>query len=403
MMLNMTAGGSRTFALSMMANGNANIIEFDDSTGGFVNGSSRNSGVLLKQTTSAFSTASITGGYAFGFVGIDSGKNRFGVAGNVQADGLGHLCPTQQVNCLLDSDDSLSGPSSGVSITAGAYSVASSGRGTATITTAQGTATYALYVVNSTELLVVGIDPFAPGGNPLVSGTFLQQSNNGSFSNTSFNGPSVFEVTALDASTPESQVGVFNASSGNLNLTSDQNSGGTLTSPCSGTPTQCGPGSYSVASNGRVTLADSGFQNSQTPQNLQPVLYLVTNNQAFIIGTDPAVSFGFMTPQSGSPFSLSGTYAGGSLAPVDPGVSNVVSIAVAGSGALTVTQNVSNAGGLSHGQAVGTTTLTDASTGRFVATLGSATEILYLVSTGQYFALSAVPNDPDVRVEIFGQ
>ena len=53
MMLNMTAGGSRTFALSMMANGNANIIEFDDSTGGFVNGSSRNSGVLLKQDTSA--------------------------------------------------------------------------------------------------------------------------------------------------------------------------------------------------------------------------------------------------------------------------------------------------------------------------------------------------------------
>jgi hypothetical protein len=386
MFLNMTAGGSRTFAFSMMINGNANIIEFDDSTGA----GTRNSGVLLKQTTSAFSTSSITGGYAFGFVGIDSGKNRYGVAGEFQTDGLGHVCPTQQANCLLDSDDSVGGPSSSVPITGGAYSVASSGRGTVTITTAQGTATYALYVVNSTELLVVGIDPFAPGGNPLVSGTILQQSI------LSFSGPSVFEVTGLDGSSAESQIGQFfgspGATSGTFSLTSDQNTGGALTSPA-------GTGGYSIV-NGRVTLSGSGFQNSL------PVLYMVTPSEAFIIGTDTAVSSGFMTLQSGSPFSsasLSGTYAGGSLAPVDTGVSNVVSIAVAGSNNLIVTQDVSNASGLSQVQAAGTTSLTGASTGRFVATLGSATEILYVVSTGQYFALSAVPNDPDVRVEIFGQ
>ena len=378
--------GSRTFALSMTGGGNANIIEFDDSTGA----GTRNSGVLLKQTTSAFSTSSITGGYAFGFVGIDSGKNRYGVAGEFQTDGLGHVCPTQQANCLLDSDDSIGGPSSSVPITGGAYSIASSGRGTVTITTAQGTAAYALYVVNSTELLVVGIDPFAPGGNPLVSGTILQQST------LSFSGPSVFEVTGLDGSSAESQIGQFfgspGATSGTFSLTSDQNTGGALTSPA-------GTGGYSIV-NGRVTLSGSGFQNSL------PVLYMVTPSEAFIIGTDTAVSFGFMTLQSGSPFSsasLSGTYAGGSLAPVDTGVSNVVSIAVAGSNNLIVTQDVSNASGLSQVQAAGTTTLTDASTGRFVATLGSATEILYVVSTGQYFALSAVPDDPDVRVEIFGQ
>ena len=41
--INVDGGGSRTFALSMMANGNAKIIEFDDSTGG----GTRNSGVLL--------------------------------------------------------------------------------------------------------------------------------------------------------------------------------------------------------------------------------------------------------------------------------------------------------------------------------------------------------------------
>ncbi len=41
----------------MMAHGDANIIEFDDTTGG----GTRNSGVLLKQTTSAFSAPFTSG------------------------------------------------------------------------------------------------------------------------------------------------------------------------------------------------------------------------------------------------------------------------------------------------------------------------------------------------------
>ncbi len=387
MTFNMTTGGSRMFALSMTANGNANIIEFDDSTGA----GTRNSGVLLTQTPSAFSTSEIAGNYAFGFVGIDSGKNRFGTAGDFQASvvsGQGSI-----TGGLLDSD-SISGASGSVSITGGAYAVASSGRGTATITTAQGTATYALYVVNSAQLLVVGIDPFAPGGNPLVSGTILQQT-----SNSGFVGSSVFEVTGLEGSTTESQIGQFIGTSGNFNLISDQNTAGTLTSPT-------GTGSYSIL-NGRVTLSGSGFQNSL------PVLYMVTTNQAFIIGADAAVSFGFMTSQSGLPFapaSLSGTYSGGSLAPVDSSVSNVVSVAVAGSGNLTVTQDVSNAGGLSQNQAAGTTSLIDANTGKFEATLGSTTEILYMVSPppippaqgppSQFFQMST---DPTARIDIFQQ
>jgi hypothetical protein len=130
---------------------------------------------------------------------------------------------------------------------------------------------------------------------------------------------------------------------------------------------------------------------------------MVQPNEAFIIGTDTAVSFGFMAPQSGLPFlatSLSGTYSGGSLAPVDTGVSNVVSIAVAGSSNLAVTQDVSSNTGLSQVEAVGTTSLTDAGTGRFSATLGNTSEILYLVSTEQYFALST---DATARVDIFGR
>jgi hypothetical protein len=155
-----------------------------------------------------------------------------------------------------------------------------------------------------------------------------------------------------------------------------------------------------------VTVADSGFQNSQPPQTAQPVLYLVSDNQALIIGTDSAVTFGFMTPQSGAPFSsasLSGTYAGGSLPPVaqvNPPVSNVVSIAVAGSSTLTVTADISSASGLSQNQASqGIASV--APNGRVLVTENkNPTEVLYLVSPAQFFSLST---DASARVDIFGQ
>lgn len=379
MTFNMSSGGSRTFALSVMANGNAKIIEFDDSTGA----GTRNSGVLKKQTTSAFSTSQITGSYAFGFLGVDSSKNRFGLAGEFQAD-AGNL--TCSANCLLDADG-VGGPSSNVVITGGSYAVASNGRGTLNIKTAQETTNYSFYVVNATELLVMEIDPFAPGGEPLTSGSMLQQSGSGSFTDGSFNGPGVFEVTGLDGSMAESQVGVFSGNgSGGFSLISDQNIGGTLTSPA-------GTGSYSVGPYGRLT--GLGF-----------VLYLIAPNQAFIIGTDTAVSFGFMTPQSGLPFSdasLSGTYAGGSLAPVNPDVSNVVSITVAGSNSLTVTSDISSKNGLSQNQAGGGMPSVAANGRVAVAENGNpSAEILYMVTPAQFFAMSG-SGDTTARVDIFQQ
>lgn len=378
--------GSRSFAISMTAKGDVNnIIEFDDSTGGFTGNSSHNSGVLLRQDTTAFNMASIVNDYAFGFLGIDSSKNRFGMAGEFVADGAGNF-----TSGLLDSDDA--GVSASVAFTGTYTAIAlTSGRGQATIKTASATTVYSFYVVNSGELVVVGIDPFTTGGNPLVSGTILQQTPS-----SDLNAASVFELTALNASTAQAQVGQFLASTGTFNLTSDQNLDGALTQPS-------GSGTYTIT-NGRVAVtpgsSGSGFQNT-TPTSSQPVLYMVSDNQAFIIGTDSAVSFGFMTPQSA--FSLSGTYAGGSLAPADPAVSNVVSIAIAGSNNLNVAADVSNANGLSQIQDSEETTPPDAN-GRVLVTLnGNNTDILYLVSPEEFFQLSAVPSDPDVRVDIFQQ
>jgi hypothetical protein len=381
----------RRFALSMMANGNANIVEFDDTTGGFINGSARNSGVLLKQDTSAFTGAPVSATYAFGFLGVDSAQNRFGVAGALTSNGSGSLTAIS-----LDSDDA--GTTSSQSNLSGtSTAVDSNGRGTIIINTA----IYSFYVVSATQMLVVGIDTFAPGGNPLVSGTILQQSCSGCFTDNSLSAPSAFEITGLNASTAESQVGVFSGISGGFSLISDQNSGGSVTQPS-------GTGTYNVAANGRVSVipssTGSGFQNT-TPTSPQPVFYIVTTDQAFIIGTDSAVSFGFMTPQSGLPFttaSLSGTYAGGSLAPVDPSVSNVISIAVAGSGNLNVSADASGPNGLSQSQVATSTAV--ASSGRVVVQENQNTvEILYMVSPTEFFALDAATGDTTARVDIFQQ
>src|SRR5208337_1098841 len=126
--------------------------------------------------------------------------------------------------------------------------------------------------------------------------------------------------------------------------------------------------------------------------------YLVASNEAFLIGaysntgvTDSGVSFGFLQGQSGGPFSdasLSGTYAGGSLAPVDLSVNNQAGIVVVGSNTLTLTTDISNASGLFQNQTakVGYTVATN---GRVALTEGtSTTGILYLITPAQYVGIS---------------
>ena len=398
MTFNIASGGAgtRSFALALMANGNAKLIEFDDVTGT----GTRSSGVLLKQDTTAFSEAAITGDFAFGFIGSDAQGSRFGLAGQFQADGDGHFN-----NGVLDSDDGVSGPVSDVSFT-GSYSIPAvtapaipSGRGTASITIAgQGTTNYSFYVLSATELLVMEIDQGA--GQAIVSGSILKQQGAGSFGASSLNGTSVFEATALETSggsnTAVSQVGLLiTDGSANLSITSDLNTGGALTQPVGV------GGTYAVATNGRVTLTDSGIGSSQ------PVLYLVSQNTGFMIGTDVSVAFGFMesqsTPQSGmfTAASVSGTYSGGTVAAVESSASHEVDMAAAdGTGNLSISSDISSSSGLIQNQS-SSNTYSLVTNGRgVVPASGSPTEIFYMVSPSEFFRVST---DPNARVEMFQQ
>jgi hypothetical protein len=400
MTFNITSGGAgtRSFALALMANGNAKLIEFDDVTGT----GTRASGMLLKQNTTAFTDAAITGEYAFGFVGSDAQASRYGLAGEFQTDGAGHF-----KNGVLDADDGISGPASSAAFT-GSYSIPAvnapampSGRGTATITVAgQGTTNYSFYVVSATQLLVMEIDQVAGQGSPIVSGSILKQAGAGSFGSSSLNGTSVFETTALDTSgvsnVAVSQTGLFiTDGSGDLSISSDLNTGGTLTQPVSNI------GGYNVATNGRVTLTNSGIGSSQ------PVVYLVNEGTGFIIGTDPSVAFGFMEsqskPQSGlfTTASVSGTYAGGTIAPVQSSASDEVDIAIGqGTGSLNFISNISGNSGLIQNQS-SSQTYSLVNNGRGVLPAnGSPSKIFYMVSPTEFFWVSS---DANARVEMFQQ
>lgn len=380
--------GSRSFALSVMANGNAKIIEFDGL-------GTRNSGVLLKQTTSAFSQGQITGNYAFGLSGSDAVAARYALVGAMHADGAGHFS-----NGALDANDA--GVAQNVAFT-GTYTGinAATGRGTATISIAgQGTTNYSFYIVSSTQVLMMEIDFVSGLGSPIVSGSVLQQST--PFDATTLSGNSVLQTSAIDTSGPvrQSQVGLFNGDGGG-NFTvnthentgnTDQSMGGTLSKPsCAGTYSSPDPAT------GRTTLAYSGTACAEN------VLYLVGTNQAFVLGTDANVTAGSMENQLGPlPFtiaSLSGTYTGGSVAAVLPTASTQVDIASAdGLGALTFTTDSNSSGGLGQNQNTNGTYSVGADGRGTITVNATESEIFYMVSPAEFVSLFT---DADATIEVF--
>jgi hypothetical protein len=379
--------GSRSFALAVMANGNAKIIEFDDTTGS----GTRNSGELLKQTTSAFSQTQILGGYAFGFSGTDAVAARYGLAGATQADGAGHF-----TSGLLDANDA--GIAQNVAFT-GTYSGIDSttGRGTATLTIAgQGTTNYSFYIVSATQLLVMEIDQVLGQASPIVSGSMLQQPS-GAFGASSLSGTSVLQTSAIDNSgggaIAQSQVGLFSSSGGaSFTVNTNENTGGAPSLPsCTGT--------YTISpTTGRVPLTYSGTACAES------VLYLVSTNEAFVMGTDANVTFGFMENQSG-PFtttSLSGTYAGGSIAMVLPSAGTQLDIAVAEPVGVTVnfTTDSSTSSGLTQNQNTGGTYSLLPNGQGTITVNGILTENFYMVSSTEFISLFT---DSDATLESFQQ
>ena len=397
MTLNIPGGAKLAFA--MMANGNAQFIEFD-ATGGV---GTIGSGTMEKADTSAYNTASISGDYAFGVAGFDDANNRAAIAGRFTSNGAGAL--TNEAG-----DVNAYGTTYSMTFSSANYSVSdtSTGRGTLNFSFSIGgspfSLNYAFYFVNAGKLFVMGTDPVS-ASTPLLNGVVLrQQIPAGGFSNAALNGGMVIYLTGFtfcgngSARSSDALAGLSTTDgNGALNIIFDENCGG-ISNSISGLS-----GTYSVASNGRTSIAVANGA----------VAYLVSPNQAFLFSTDSSVVSGFGEPQAAMSFTnsaLNGNYAGVAATPASFGV-QVFSGEFAADGAsptgnMTGTEDIGASGGPVSGAAFQAAYAISSSSanGRGTMTVASGeggNAVIYMISATAFVAVSL--NDPNPAVLLFEQ
>jgi len=388
------SGSSARLAFAMLANGNAQFIEFDASGGSGTIGS----GTMEKSDSTAFSTARIAGDYAFGAAGPDNANNRAAIEGRFTSNGTGTL-----TNAAGDLNGY--GTDYAMVFSAARYAVANAatGRGTMNFTFTFGgspaSLNFVFYVVNSGKLFVMESDQVTTA-TPLLNGVVVQQQvPAGGFTNASLNGNFVTSFTGHSqcgslSGVPKAVVGLLTTNgSGGLSLTYDENF---CSAPNSVTNA---PGSYSMSTSGRAAITIGGYS---------LVGYLVNSNQIFLFVSDSNVLFGTGERQTATSFtnaSLNGHYAGYSTNPVGFGV-NVFSgefsaNGVSPTGTMTGSEDIGAPSGPRSGVAFNATYSVSSSptNGRGTMTVSSGAGgniVLYMVSPTKFVAISQSDPNPAV-------
>jgi hypothetical protein len=355
-----TTSGTQNYRFSLGASGNGHIINFD-TTGPFT------TGVLRKQTPAAFSTAQISGNYAFG-VGSPQdtaqGGGKIAVAGVFNFSGgsvtggsldFNSYNATSNIVTLDGVANATAWPASPISIgSGGSYSVnGTTGRGTLSFTPFGSSVVNAyIYVVSSNELLVISSD--ARTVNSLFAGSAMKQSG-GPFATTSLNGKSVFydSKPSGGGGTPSTsvEIGIVTTTggSGTFTFAGYNNGGGNISTPTNNNAS----GTFTVAANGRVTLAGGGGG--------VPEFYLFSPNNGFSVASGNGAHSGLLEAQTST--SVSGTYAYGSIAPQAVGERDSTGVPVFTSGNVTGTGDDNSQGTLSPNSPITSTYSVDATTG----------------------------------------
>lgn len=387
-------GGSLKFAFAMLANGNAHMIEFDAAGGAGTIGS----GTIEKADSSAYSTARITGDYAFGGAGFDNANNRAAIEGRFTSNGTGTLS-----NAAGDVNGY--GTDYPMTFSAANYTVsdAATGRGTMhfafTFGGAPGSLNFVLYVVNAGKFFAMENDTVTTA-TPLLNGAVVQQQTPaGGFTNSSLNGNMVIALTGLSAcgsgtEVPKAVVGLLTSNgAGALSLTYDENY---CRAPNSVT---AAAGTYSVASNGRAAIAIGGYR---------LVAYLVKTNQVYLFVSDANVLFGPGEPQAADSFTnslLKGEYAGFATNPADFQVAVFSNVFAADgatpTGTMTGTEDLGAPNGPVSGEAFKATYSISPSptNGRGSMTVSSGTGgngLIYMISPSKFVGISL--NDPNPAI-----
>jgi uncharacterized repeat protein (TIGR01451 family) len=417
-----TSAGTQNYRFSL-----ANISGGVASTGhvfGFDQGGPFVTGIMRKQTASAFSTSQVTGNYAYG---VSSPQN------NAQCN-HSNVCGGEfaSVGVLNLSNGSVTGgeadfdfnfeldvnpantvwPASSIPFSSGgAYTISSTtGRGTMSFTPNVSGASpiqTVIYVVSATEVIVMSVDSQTNAkGNNIFAGEALQQSG-APFAANPLSASYVASTSGLGG-TGAGRTLIFLAgplTSGNNSFsgTVQQNDGGTFVSvPFSGT--------YSVSSSGRMIYSPgTGIKRSIA-------FYLVSSSQAFLLFGNGSVDSGFFQSQSAGPFSnssASGTFAFG---PTDPQNLNGADVAgvitfTPGTGGVSETYDGNQSGGspaLDHAQA-DTYSIDSTGLGMFPSgcsisvTPTTCHTLFYIVSPTKAVVINVNPNSSNPKLFLVDQ
>src|SRR5260370_1599357 len=373
-------------------------MKFDASGGAGTMGS----GSMEKADTTAYSTARITGDYAFGAAGFDNANNRAAIEGGFTSNGTGTLSSAA-------GDVNGYGTDYPMTFTAANYTVSNTatGRGTMTFAFTFGgtpdTMNFVFYVVNSGKLFMMESDTVTTTTPSLNGAVVQQQIPSGGFTNASLNGNQVISLTGHSAcgtlsGVPKAVVGLLTTNgSGALSLTYDENF-------CSAPNSVTGAaGTYSVTGNGRASITIGGYA---------LVAYLMNPNHMFLFVSDSNVLFGVGEPQTAVSFtnaSLKGAYAGLATNPVGYGVTvfsgEFSANGTSPTGTMTGTEDIGAPSGPHPGVAFNATYSISPSptNGRRMMTATSRTGgnvVIYMISPAKFVAISQ--SDPNPAVLDFG-
>jgi large repetitive protein len=282
------------YLLALDSGGNIHVIE-DETTPTNGVGITHGSGIM-KVSVGAFGATNFSGNYAFEFSGQDFLAEPAVLAGVVAPDGQ----QTFKSGTVDFNDGGVYSPQ--LSLTGSFQVGASNSKGVATMTFqpptgAQVTLTFTFYFVSANDIFFAEVDPAATT-NPLprLGGEMFLQNPGTQFTQGVLQGPGVVSGTGLvgtgiSGSNSTVFAGLLTSAlgDGTANLTFDQNDGGTVTTLNSAS------GSYQVLPNGRVGFTNLG--------NRLTAAYLFGPDQGFIIGSDPAATYGLLEQQTGAPFS----------------------------------------------------------------------------------------------------
>jgi hypothetical protein len=383
--------GSPTYAFAIDSTGShGRMIEFDSS-------GIRGSGQLEKQTVSTCVSNTLDGPYVYGLTG-NAIASTLTTAGPVVLVGTFNAIPPAGSGAgsigTGESDANMpSGITSSDQTVSGSYSAASPASTSCSMSLSQkiGTMNFSVYPVSASEAFLVETDQVSSSSEPfLMSGKLLQQVGypfTGAAGST-FTATSVAGLTGqfLSGTTyvPDlALVLLVGTGTSSYTITVVENRAGVVTPYAATAATFTVPDQF-----GRI---DSGISSP-----ISPILYIISNNAAFVIGElvgDPF--FGILEPQFPVPFAitasdLNGAFVMGTSYPTTSAVNNL-------SGAVTLANTSATAGTIAGAQDLSTSSANTADqtvTGSY-ASLVSATGSGLVTLTaptafsGQFLAVSS--------------